>query len=317
MEDTGRNARRLARRIRMTVDQRAAPATGDQRVHHGAAGQPGTHDHRLARCGWVHDRAAPGRPARCKSGCMAGIEAGQRWRCRGRCRVGMSVSGTNPAAARSSISALGRHAAPAACSVASGAASRASTLPRRWRGGTAPMRKASISPTVSRATESIGPMAMCSCRRPASNSMRWRSRVAAGQRATSSFDHAVERIADQWLQLIARRHAGQDRDADQEAAAHRVAAPAARDGQEAYERTLVTIEDHEAPTPAPAPGQALGERSRRGVDQTRLRYSWVRVSISILSPVSTNSGTEISKPVASLAGFSTLPEVSPLTAGSV
>jgi hypothetical protein len=55
----------------------------------------------------------------------------------------------------------------------------------------------------------------------------------------------------------------------------------------------------------------------RNKPQTRLRYSCVRVSISILSPVSTNSGTETSKPVASLAGLRTLPEVSPLTAGSV
>ena len=51
--------------------------------------------------------------------------------------------------------------------------------------------------------------------------------------------------------------------------------------------------------------------------QTRFLYSLVRVSISILSPVATNSGTGISSPVASLAGFITLPEVSPLTAGSV
>lgn len=51
--------------------------------------------------------------------------------------------------------------------------------------------------------------------------------------------------------------------------------------------------------------------------QTRLRYSWVRVSISILSPVATKMGTGTSKPVASLAGFMILPEVSPLTAGSV
>lgn len=53
------------------------------------------------------------------------------------------------------------------------------------------------------------------------------------------------------------------------------------------------------------------------MDQTRLRYSCVRVSISILSPVATKMGTGISKPVASLAGLSTLPEVSPLMAGSV
>ncbi len=56
-------------------------------------------------------------------------------------------------------------------------------------------------------------------------------------------------------------------------------------------------------------------RLRRG--QTRFLYSLVRVSISILSPVATNKGTGISSPVASLAGFITLPEVSPLTAGSV
>ena len=39
----------------------------------------------------------------------------------------------------------------------------------------------------------------------------------------------------------------------------------------------------------------------------------MRVSISTLSPVCTNRGTEISKPVAILAFFRTLPEVSPLT----
>ena len=49
----------------------------------------------------------------------------------------------------------------------------------------------------------------------------------------------------------------------------------------------------------------------------RLRYSPVRVSISILSPCPTNSGTLTLKPVAIFAGFRTLPEVSPLTAGSV
>ena len=58
-------------------------------------------------------------------------------------------------------------------------------------------------------------------------------------------------------------------------------------------------------------------RSRRPARQTRRRYSPVRVSISILSPVATNSGTCTSKPLAILAGFSTLPDVSPLTAGSV
>ena len=50
---------------------------------------------------------------------------------------------------------------------------------------------------------------------------------------------------------------------------------------------------------------------------TRFLYSSVRVSISILSPMLTKAGTGSSKPVASLAGFMTLPEVSPLTAGSV
>lgn len=50
---------------------------------------------------------------------------------------------------------------------------------------------------------------------------------------------------------------------------------------------------------------------------TRLRYSSVRVSISILSPISTKAGTGSSKPVLMRAGFITLPEVSPLTAGSV
>src|SRR3569623_406282 len=49
----------------------------------------------------------------------------------------------------------------------------------------------------------------------------------------------------------------------------------------------------------------------------RLLYSPVRVSISILSPCSTNKGTDTLKPVEIFAGFKTLPEVSPLTAGSV
>lgn len=49
----------------------------------------------------------------------------------------------------------------------------------------------------------------------------------------------------------------------------------------------------------------------------RLRYSPVRVSISILSPVLQKSGTWTSNPVLSLAGFKTLPDVSPRTAGSV
>lgn len=50
---------------------------------------------------------------------------------------------------------------------------------------------------------------------------------------------------------------------------------------------------------------------------TRARYSSVRVSISILSPISTKAGTWMTWSVARRAGFMTLPEVSPLTAGSV
>lgn len=50
----------------------------------------------------------------------------------------------------------------------------------------------------------------------------------------------------------------------------------------------------------------------------RLRYSFVRVSISILSPMLQKSGTCSSNPVFSLAVLSTLPDdVSPFTAGSV
>lgn len=49
----------------------------------------------------------------------------------------------------------------------------------------------------------------------------------------------------------------------------------------------------------------------------RLLYSPVRVSISMRSPWATNKGTLTLKPVAIFAGFRTLPEVSPLTAGSV
>ncbi len=45
--------------------------------------------------------------------------------------------------------------------------------------------------------------------------------------------------------------------------------------------------------------------------------SLVRVSISILSPISMKAATGSSKPVLILAGFITLPEVSPRTAGSV
>ena len=75
--------------------------------------------------------------------------------------------------------------------------------------------------------------------------------------------------------------------------------------------------------PAKLKGTAQGALARVGavrtaaVRQTRRRYSPVRVSISIRSPVLTNSGTGTSRPEAILAGFSTLPDVSPLTAGSV
>jgi hypothetical protein len=50
---------------------------------------------------------------------------------------------------------------------------------------------------------------------------------------------------------------------------------------------------------------------------TRRRYSPVRVSISIRSPVATNSGTWTMWPPVIFAGFRTLPDVSPRTAGSV
>ena len=60
-----------------------------------------------------------------------------------------------------------------------------------------------------------------------------------------------------------------------------------------------------------------GTSSTPEADYTRRLYSPVRVSTSILSPVVTNSGTATSKPLASFAGFITLPDVSPLTAGSV
>ena len=51
--------------------------------------------------------------------------------------------------------------------------------------------------------------------------------------------------------------------------------------------------------------------------QARFLNSLVRVSISILSPISMNAATGNSKPVLIFAGFITLPEVSPRTAGSV
>jgi hypothetical protein len=65
-------------------------------------------------------------------------------------------------------------------------------------------------------------------------------------------------------------------------------------------------------------GKGALSRSRNGeISTTRERYSLLRVSISILSPISMKAGTGSSKPVAMRAGFITLPEVSPLTAGSV
>ena len=69
-----------------------------------------------------------------------------------------------------------------------------------------------------------------------------------------------------------------------------------------------------------APGGAL-QRTRRRAGKayaaTRRLYSCVRVSISMRSPVSQNAGTCTSKPVFNFAGFNTLPDVSPRTAGSV
>src|SRR5690606_35664719 len=81
---------------------------------------------------------------------------------------------------------------------------------------------------------------------------------------------------------------------------------------EAARRTLNSRHPRRAPG---LPGAGSGPC--RMAYLTRLRYSLVRVSISILSPISQNSGTGISKPVLILAGLSTLPEVSPRTAGSV
>ena len=66
-----------------------------------------------------------------------------------------------------------------------------------------------------------------------------------------------------------------------------------------------------------APATVADRRAVVATRYTRRLYSPVRVSISILSPVVTNSGTGTSKPLAIFAGFSTLPDVSPLTAGSV
>jgi hypothetical protein len=63
--------------------------------------------------------------------------------------------------------------------------------------------------------------------------------------------------------------------------------------------------------------QTRGAVPRSAQPLVRLRYSPVRVSISILSPVLQKSGTWTSNPVLSLAGFKTLPDVSPRTAGSV
>ena len=75
-----------------------------------------------------------------------------------------------------------------------------------------------------------------------------------------------------------------------------------------------------APNAQGAPEEApcvVADGAKAGARYTRRRYSPVRVSISMRSPVVTNSGTCTSKPLASFAGFITLPDVSPLTAGSV
>jgi hypothetical protein len=73
-----------------------------------------------------------------------------------------------------------------------------------------------------------------------------------------------------------------------------------------------------APVSGAAPVATLDVslRAQRG-DQTRRRYSPVRVSISMRSPVATNSGTLTVRSSLIFAGFSTLPDVSPRTAGSV
>lgn len=60
-----------------------------------------------------------------------------------------------------------------------------------------------------------------------------------------------------------------------------------------------------------------GANRNDGLNQARFLNSLVRVSISILSPISMKAATGNSKPVLILAGFITLPEVSPRTAGSV
>src|SRR5690606_37426937 len=56
--------------------------------------------------------------------------------------------------------------------------------------------------------------------------------------------------------------------------------------------------------------------ARRHYLFTRSTYSCVRVSILIVSPTLMNSGTAIVAPVSTVAGFVTLPVVSPLTPGS-
>ena len=98
------------------------------------------------------------------------------------------------------------------------------------------------------------------------------------------------------------------------------------DSEGTHQRSLKFVENWVAPAAGP---RAIPAHTRAAFAQrinllfvtarcqTRRRYSPVRVSISILSPVETKSGTCTWKPLAIFAGFITLPDVSPLTAGSV
>ncbi len=66
------------------------------------------------------------------------------------------------------------------------------------------------------------------------------------------------------------------------------------------------------------PALGAGFSTNIGTDYTRFLNSPVRVSISILSPSLTKSATiTVSSELTSLAGFITLPVVSPRAAGSV
>ena len=76
--------------------------------------------------------------------------------------------------------------------------------------------------------------------------------------------------------------------------------------------------DDSTPENKRAPSGAPSTQLQKAAYAATLRlYSLVRVSISMRSPVSQNAGTWTRWPVASLAGFNTLPDVSPRTAGSV